>query len=1163
MVRRGLVARSVSPLEDKFPQNRNQTNGKRRRTRESTARSQGASQSDPEEVVESDQDVPTAASGSDAQNQSTPDTEDDMSREDEDEKPFAKRAKTNQTAAKLEYRTGGIVRVKLKNFVTYDEVEFFPGPNLNMIIGPNGTGKSTIVCAVALGLGGDPKVLARQGNLHEFVKNGRDKSLIEIELKGGSKNITIRREFKKESNSSTWKLNGQPITERDVKARVASLNIQVDNLCQFLPQDKVCEFAQMDARTLLRQTERAADPTVLPALHDQIIALREEQRTQASALERDRAELGLLERKNAVLEGDVARWREREQLIRQVKVLEFASAVLDFEEYRDTLKKEVLPVYQEAKKNLEEKMAQQEPFQQQRSDATRDVAKAETERDAAHRRAAEALKQLQHQTEQLERLETESDKARNEKAQVISSQAEAIKRVKSLNKEIGRMGEDLEKMRQGLIESGMMSEEGVFSQTGEQMESLRKLEEDFKRINEQLREMGPIYEQMQGEQRAIRDESRQIRDELDKVQSHVSDLQNVRVQRLQLVARADQHAYNAARRVQEMVGSQAFRGKVFGPVCVELTCTNKAFSSAVEATIGRYLQNFVFVEQADYDTFEKEMVTHRLRTSALCFPGLSLNQFQPDVPREEIQRLGFDGYLIDYVTGPPEVIAAICKQTNMHNIPVAVREVHESLSRQFRSYIANQKRYSSTNAYGVTSVRSDKLRPPRFFVDATDNVEAMARFEEQMSDLERKLQEKTEKLKEINLQDQKYRDQDAKLRKQKTAISEKRKELLQMKTKYDHLSGQLEAKKSMVESQEKEIASTDDRLRKADQKLHNVCMKRANMALEHKTLHLSCSKLYHKKILAAMKWLQARAVLSRWEMETEKNAEALREARELFKKVEPIYKNKMATLKEKKRVMDDVTNKHPECADEAREKYLNNDEVSRESVEGMLADAIAQEEISARVDNGVIREYEKRAGEIKDLRKRVENRQRDQESVDSRVADIKRRWKRKLDALITKINDAFSKSFAEINCAGSVELDCASEEYDQWGIKILVKFRENEKLQQLTAQRQSGGERSVTTILYLMALQELSKAPFRVVDEINQGMDPRNERMVHSLMVKIACRPNTSQYFLITPKLLPDLEYHENMRILTVYNGEWLPDHFPYATGITCRGNRRYTSAAA
>ncbi|PVI05992.1 hypothetical protein DM02DRAFT_56193 [Periconia macrospinosa] len=53
---------------------------------------------------------------------------------------------------------GSLVRVKLTNFVTYTAAEFNLGPSLNMIIGPNGTGKSTLVCAICLGLGWSPQV---------------------------------------------------------------------------------------------------------------------------------------------------------------------------------------------------------------------------------------------------------------------------------------------------------------------------------------------------------------------------------------------------------------------------------------------------------------------------------------------------------------------------------------------------------------------------------------------------------------------------------------------------------------------------------------------------------------------------------------------------------------------------------------------------------------------------------------------------------------------------------------------------------------------------------------------------------------------------------------------------------------------------------------------
>lgn len=124
------------------------------------------------------------------------------------------------------------------------------------------------------------------------------------------------------------------------------------------------------------------------------------------------------------------------------------------------------------------------------------------------------------------------------------------------------------------------------------------------------------------------------------------------------------------------------------------------------------------------------------------------------------------------------------------------------------------------------------------------------------------------------------------------------------------------------------------------------------------------------------------------------------------------------------------------------------------------------------------------------------------------------------------------------------------EEYDKYGIRIRVKFRSSTQLHELTAHHQSGGERSVSTMLYLMALQELNRCPFRVVDEINQvcntptaawlsgkitctsrlhtgfissysiqGMDPVNERRVFDIVVRTACKETTSQYFFITPKV--------------------------------------------
>jgi hypothetical protein len=52
-------------------------------------------------------------------------------------------------------------------------------------------------------------------------------------------------------------------------------------------------------------------------------------------------------------------------------------------------------------------------------------------------------------------------------------------------------------------------------------------------------------------------------------------------------------------------------------------------------------------------------------------------------------------------------------------------------------------------------------------------------------------------------------------------------------------------------------------------------------------------------------------------------------------------------------------------------------------------------------------------------------------------------------------------------------------------------------------------------------------------------MDPRAERAVHNQMVKVTCHKEAGQFFLLTPKLLQQLDYHERMRVLVVCNGEW------------------------
>jgi hypothetical protein len=94
--------------------------------------------------------------------------------------------------------------------------------------------------------------------------------------------------------------------------------------------------------------------------------------------------------------------------------------------------------------------------------------------------------------------------------------------------------------------------------------------------------------------------------------------------------------------------------------------------------------------------------------------------------------------------------------------------------------------------------------------------------------------------------------------------------------------------------------------------------------------------------------------------------------------------------------------------------------------------------------------------------------------------------------MIEKIDTSFKAYFKELGCSGEVRIGSANgdltepADFTDWALLIRVSYRADMPLANLEGTRQSGGERTVATILYLMSLQKLTSCPFRLVDEINQ-----------------------------------------------------------------------------
>lgn len=181
---------------------------------------------------------------------------------------------------------------------------YYPGAYLNIILGPNGTGKSTLVAAIVLGMGGQPKTLSRSQNvlfhlmglllstkmwkyqfqIGDYVKNGKERAEIDIVLfKDANRKSKFRRVFNI-SGQNKYFVDNVEFAPKKFLEHVAQFNVQINNLCQFLPQDRVQDFAKMNPQELLLNTQSSVCSVECSEMFEKLKQLRAQQKGGGNTL---------------------------------------------------------------------------------------------------------------------------------------------------------------------------------------------------------------------------------------------------------------------------------------------------------------------------------------------------------------------------------------------------------------------------------------------------------------------------------------------------------------------------------------------------------------------------------------------------------------------------------------------------------------------------------------------------------------------------------------------------------------------------------------------------------------------------------------------------------------------------------------------------------------
>jgi structural maintenance of chromosomes protein 5 len=1064
------------------------------------------------------------------------------------------------------HQPGAIVRMTLKNFVTYTSAEFFPGPSLNMIIGPNGTGKSTFVCAICLGLGWSPSFLGRAKDPAEFVKHGCREATIEIELQKKSEgrvashsNTVITRIIRRDGNKSKFMINGSDSSQKAVQSLCKStFDIQIDNLCQFLPQDRVVEFAMMSPIEVLASTQRAAGTPDMLKNQENLKQLRAIQKELMQSNKGDRERLENLERRQEMNRAEVERMREREVTKKKLAWLEQCKPI---------------PEYLDAKAEKERLQALQAQLQAE-----------EVQLEAEVQPIVRTMKAKQSYQVRMNNLQKD---CKREVAAAEKDYDEKLEKVNDLDEEINDLQQNYEaeaksakKNREEKAKHQNKIAELELQQQQKPPEiDTRAMNQDIKDRRDEIRHLSDEKAEADTRRAELKDQGSERQRIMADLKKNLERFDTQAGQRESQLSQKSKDTFDAWQWIQN--NRNLFEKHVYGPPMVECSLKDPKIAAKIESVMQESDFKIITVQTiADFKLLQQklnvEMGKHdvSLRT---CSDADHM-RFRRPIPDDELESYGLSGYVIDQLEGPGPVLAMLCHERLLHSSGIASGRLsdaqHERLQdSDIKSYVTADTSYRVTKRaeYGKEgNINSSRpLIAPKIWTTQSVDMGRKAAMSRELQEVAGELEIITRehstcqsKANEIDNKVKILKAEIAKIEEDKTA---RQTELMA----WNALPVKIQERQDATEKIDTILNVVAERLKDVVRKQEQILLKKAAIAPDV----IEALTVWKDEMEALLKaeyyFIEA---MSDHETFVERNGHVTRRLEAIKAEVAKASNDLIAATERATNVVREVRalSKKARAAEKEGEPgffdllqeiggYGDSEKRwDRIRLEAEIDSKRAVLDLTEGGSEDAIRAFEDRARQIEALQKKVTELDMQKANHAKAIQEVRAQWETPLEELVAKISDSFSDSFSRIGCAGQVEVykasstdpaDCTDEnggqdnglDFANWAIHISVKFRENEPLSLLDSHRQSGGERAVSTIFYLMALQSLSRAPFRVVDEINQGMDPRNERMVHGRMVDVATGTGGSQYFLVTPKLLTGLKYKRGMTVLCIVSGEHVP----------------------
>lgn len=567
------------------------------------------------------------------------------------------------------------------------------------------------------------------------MKHGSKQGTVEIELAKGPQqdaNVVIKRQIRKEGNQSQFYLDNKPVPQRRVVEVAKSFNIQIDNLCQFLPQDRVVEFAGLTPVALLRETLRAAADDQMVEWLDDLIRLRGEEKHLEAERTSHEIQLKQLQAKQSASEEDVARYRAKEDLQKRQKLLEKCRPAIESRIVKEQFTA-VRAQLQEARQELVQLEAEVAPAQ-----------KAQDDMESYRRSTEQVLQERRNLAERAKRQADEIDqRIKSQQAAVANFQSEiqgVLEADRTRKSDERRLEADINRINTLMNQRPVEINEEEYHEKRTQLHNQRLVaSSEIRRLDDELKRLMDVSNERKHTRKVIMAKRASLETQAGKKMVH-----------LEQVSRDTAQAWKW---IEENKARLQLKGKVYPPPLLSCSIKDQRYADALEAQFGGIgdVTAITFTEQEDLrkvsNRIHGDIGLHQVTLRGV---GKGMAAYKSPLTNSELRELGFESWLLDYLEGPEDVLAMLCESAKLHAAAYSPRpltqEQHQRVeSSNLTSWVAGPERFRSTRRYGQVSTRVTAVAKAKHFSDQPVDLEQKQRLDEEKDQIEAEVDDLAQK----------------------------------------------------------------------------------------------------------------------------------------------------------------------------------------------------------------------------------------------------------------------------------------------------------------------------------------------------------------------------------------------------------------------------------